>query len=50
MTESAPLKIEEPVYQGPGAVHRITSELAALTQRDGLAAVTDTVGVDAHTS
>ncbi len=38
------------VYQGPGVVHRITSELAALAARDGLTAVTDAVGVDAHQS
>ena len=36
------------VYQGPGAVHRITSELAALAARDGLPALSDAVGADAY--
>ena len=35
------------VYQGPGVVRRITGELAALATRDGLAALSDVVGVDA---
>lgn len=34
------------VYQGPGTVRRSTRELAALAERDGLASVTDAVGVD----
>ena len=38
------------VYQGPGVVHRITSELAALAARDGLPALSDAVGVDAYMS
>ena len=38
------------VYQGPGAVHRITSELAALAERDGLTALSDAVGADAYRS
>lgn len=35
------------VYQGPLAVHAITSELVALAARDGLTALSDAVGVDA---
>jgi dihydroorotate dehydrogenase (fumarate)/dihydroorotate dehydrogenase len=38
------------VYQGPGAVHRITCELVALAARDGLTALSDAVGVDANRS
>ena len=38
------------VYQGPGVVHRITCELAALAARDGLTALSDAVGVDAYRS
>jgi dihydroorotate dehydrogenase len=36
------------VYQGPGVVHRITTELAALAARDGLTTLGDAVGVDAQ--
>jgi dihydroorotate dehydrogenase len=32
------------VYQGPGLVERIKSELAALLRRDGIAALADAVG------
>jgi dihydroorotate dehydrogenase len=35
------------VYEGPGVVGRVTSELASLVVRDGLARVGDAVGVDA---
>jgi dihydroorotate dehydrogenase len=38
------------IYQGPGAVQRITRELAALAARDGLTALSDAVGVDAYRS
>jgi dihydroorotate dehydrogenase len=34
------------VYQGPGLVRRIKSELAALLRRDGLKSVADAVGAD----
>jgi dihydroorotate dehydrogenase len=33
------------VFQGPGLVRRIKSELAALLRRDGFSSVTDAVGV-----
>jgi dihydroorotate dehydrogenase len=32
------------VYQGPGLVERIKSELAALLRRDGVTAIADAVG------
>jgi len=35
------------VYQGPGLARRIASGLAALLARDGFAAISDAVGVDA---
>ena len=35
------------VYQGPGLVHRIKRELAALLERDGFKSITEAVGVDA---
>jgi dihydroorotate dehydrogenase (fumarate)/dihydroorotate dehydrogenase len=38
------------VYQGPGAVHRITRELATLAARDELTALSDAVGIDAYRS
>jgi dihydroorotate dehydrogenase len=34
------------VYEGPGVVRRVTSELAELVGRDGFASVADAVGVD----
>ena len=34
------------VYEGPGAVRRITAELAELVARDGLRSVADAVGLD----
>ena len=34
------------VYEGPGAVRRITAELAELVARDGLLSVADAVGLD----
>jgi dihydroorotate dehydrogenase len=33
------------VYEGPGVVRRITEELAALVERDGLRSIADAVGV-----
>jgi dihydroorotate dehydrogenase len=33
------------VFQGPGLVKQIKSELAALLRRDGFGSVTDAVGV-----
>ena len=34
------------VYEGPGVVGRVTSELASLVERDGLRSVSDAVGAD----
>ena len=34
------------VYEGPGVVRRITDELAALVERDGLRSIADAVGTD----
>jgi dihydroorotate dehydrogenase (fumarate)/dihydroorotate dehydrogenase len=36
------------IYQGPGAVHRITRELAELAARDGLTELSEAVGMDAY--
>jgi dihydroorotate dehydrogenase len=35
------------IYQGPGAVRRITTGLSQLLARDGVSNVRDAVGVDA---
>jgi dihydroorotate dehydrogenase len=35
------------VYEGPGVVRRVTSELAELVARDGFASVGEAVGLDA---
>jgi dihydroorotate dehydrogenase len=35
------------IYQGPGAVRRITMGLSQLLARDGVSNVRDVVGVDA---
>jgi dihydroorotate dehydrogenase len=35
------------IYEGPGVVRRITSDLATLLARDGVKNIADTVGVDA---